>query len=66
MDTNGYIPPNMPESRVNEVSISMFGDADLAGDKFNRRSQTGVFIFINKAPIYWYSKRQATVEKSTY
>ena len=66
MDTNGYIPPNMPESRVNEVSISMFVDADLAGDKFTRRSQTWVLIFINKAPIYWYIKSQETVEAFSF
>ncbi len=60
------IPPNMPESRGLPVSTSAFVDADLAGDKKNRRSQTGVLIFCNKAPIHWYSKRQHTVETSTF
>ena len=32
----------------------------------NRRSQTGILIFLNKAPIVWYSKRQNTVESSTF
>jgi hypothetical protein len=27
-----------------------------------RRSQTGILIFVNRAPIIWYSKRQNTVE----
>ena len=31
-----------------------------------RRSQTGVIIFLNRAPILWYSKRQNTVESSTF
>ena len=26
----------------------------------------GILIFINKAPIQWYSKRQASVEASTF
>ena len=56
----------MNESREQEVSITMFVDADLAGDKFTRRSQTGVFIFINKANIHWYIKRQANVEANTF
>jgi hypothetical protein len=31
-----------------------------------RRSQTGILIFINRSPISWYSKRQNTVETSTF
>ena len=41
------------------------GDADHAGDHINRRSHTGIVI-LNKAPILWYSKRQTTVETSSY
>ena len=44
----------------------MLVDADLLGDKSTRHSQQGVLIFINKAPIHWYSKIQATVESSTF
>jgi len=32
----------------------------------SRRSQTGILIFINKATIHWYSKRQNTGETSTF
>ena len=46
--------------------ISMFTDAAFAGDLVTRRSQTGILIFINRAPITWYSKRQNTVEASTF
>ena len=60
------IPPNMPEERGLPVSVSVFVDSDLAGDKANRRSQTGILIFINRAPIHWYSKRQPSVEASTF
>ena len=52
----------MPEARRHEVSISMFVDSDLAGDKSSRRRQTGVMIFINNYTIHWYIKRQETVE----
>ena len=48
------------------MSTSAFVNADLAGDKSNRRSQTGVPIFCNKAHIHWYSKRQPSVEASTF
>ena len=56
MDSKEAIPPNMPEARGQEVSISMFVDAELAGDKSTRYNQTGVFIFINISPIHFYSK----------
>ena len=46
--------------------FSVLVDANLAGDSKSRRSQTGVLIFINKAPIHWYSKRQPSVEASTF
>ena len=56
----------MPESRGLSVTISLFVDADLAGDQANRRSQTGILIFINRAPMHWYSKRQLSVQASTF
>ena len=48
------------------VSTHCFVDSDHAGDKVTRRSQTGILIFVNRAPILWYSKRQSTVETSTF
>ena len=65
-DAKEAIPPNMPEQRGLEVLISCFVDANHAGNVKDRRSQTGILIFVNKAPIHWYSKRQATVEASTF
>ena len=41
-------------------------DASHAANKKTRHSHTGFVIFINCAPIIWYSKRQATVVSSTY
>ena len=60
------IPPNIPEARGLPVTVSVFVDSDLAGDKASRRSQTGILIFVNRAPIHWYSKRQSSVEFSTF
>ena len=44
----------------------MFVDDNLEGNKSTRRSETGLFIFVNKAPIHLYSKRQAIVKSSTF
>ena len=65
-DAKEAIPSNMPEARGRIASVSCFVDADLAGNKVNRRSQTGILIFVNRAPIHWLSKKQPTVETSTF
>ena len=65
-DAKEAIPPNMPEPRGNSVNVKFFVDANHASDTVTRRSQTGILIFLNKAPIHWYSKQQPTVESSTF
>lgn len=65
-DVKEAIPSNAPKPRGKSVDVSMFVDADHAGNLATRRSHTGILIFVNKAPIIWYSKRQNTVESSTF
>ena len=65
-DAKEAIPDNMPEPRGNVVTTHCFVDADLAGNVKTRRSQTGILIFVNRAPILWHSKKQNTVESSTF
>lgn len=65
-DAKEAIPTNMPPPRGRTVSTHCFVDASLANDLTTRRSQTGILIFVNRAPILWYSKRQNTVETSTF
>jgi len=60
------MPPNMPEPKGNAVHIDTWFDADHAHDLETRRSVTGVLVFLNSTPVKWYSKRQNTVESSTY
>jgi hypothetical protein len=65
-DAEEAIPGNMPKPRGNIMSTHCFVDANHAGDKETRRSQTGILLFCNRAPIIWYSKRQNSVEASTF
>ena len=60
------IPTNAPKERGRAVDIFMFVDASHASDVKHRKSQTGILIFINKAPIHFYSKRQPNIEVSTF
>jgi hypothetical protein len=65
-DVTEAIPGDMPIPRGNPMSTHCFVDASHGSDHANRRSQTGILIFCNKAPIIWFSKRQNTVEASTF
>ena len=57
---------NMPEPRGKEVDINVFVDADHAGNVVTRRSHTGVILMCNMTPVLWYSKKQNTIETSTF
>jgi hypothetical protein len=65
-DAKEEMPPGMPEPKGNPVRISAYFDADHAGCLETRRSTTGMIMFLNGTPVKWYSKRQSTVESSTY
>jgi Reverse transcriptase (RNA-dependent DNA polymerase) len=65
-DITEPLPPDAPQPRGKEAVIRVFVDADHAGEKLTRRSRTGFLIYLNMAPIIWYSKRQGTVETSVF
>ena len=65
-DSFEELPPDMLEPKGKPVLITGYVDADHAHDLVTRRSVTGVLILLNSTPIKWYSKRQNTVETSTY
>lgn len=65
-DAKESIPPNAPQPRGNPVQINAFVDANHARNGVTRRSHTGILLYLNTAPIVWYSKAQMTVESSTF
>jgi hypothetical protein len=66
MDTEEAIPWDTPELRGVSVVTSCFVDSDHAGCRLTLQSHTGILIFVNNASILWHSKRQNTVESSTF
>ena len=56
----------MPAPRGQMVSTHCFVDSDHAANTVMRCSQTGLLLFVNRAPVTWFSKRQNTVELSTF
>ena len=59
-------PSDMPAPRGKSVVMTRWVDASHASNKVTMRSHSGIFIKLNRAPIAWYSKRQNTVESSTF
>jgi hypothetical protein len=60
------IPKNMPTPRGKPVKTSAYVDANLYHDLISGRSVTGILHFLNKTPVDWFSKLQATVETATF
>jgi Reverse transcriptase (RNA-dependent DNA polymerase) len=65
-DAEEDIPPDMLVPIGNEAKITVYVDADHARDQVTRRSVTGIVLLLNNTPLVWISKRQKTVESSTY
>jgi len=61
-DAREELPVRMPEPLGNPVQVIAYVDANHADNIKTRRSHTGVLIYINQAPIIWYSKRQNSVK----
>lgn len=64
-DARENIPHNAPKPRGRSIVTFGYVDADWAGSN-NRRSHTGFIIYVQSAPVLWYSKKQSTIETSTY
>jgi hypothetical protein len=65
-DVKEMIPSDAPIPRGKEVALRLFVDSDHAGEQFTRRSRTRFVIYLNMAPIVWFSKSQPTVESSVF
>ena len=65
-DAEEEIPNDLPMSKGTKVRMTVYVDADHAHDLVTRRSITGILVMLNNTPIRWVSKRQKTVETSTY
>ena len=60
------IPDNTPEALGKPVQVNLFCDAAHATCHVTWRSTTGIVVMLNGTPVTWYSKRQQTIEASTF
>ncbi|KAI2503237.1 Reverse transcriptase (RNA-dependent DNA polymerase) [Fragilaria crotonensis] len=65
-DAEEAMPHRMPVPRGRSVTTTAYVDASHGANKVTRRSHTGYILFLNRAPIVWYSKKQQTVETSAF
>ena len=66
IDGKESIPPNAPEPRGFGFIVNAQVDADHAGDTITRRSRTGFLVYVNRALVCWHSKKQNSVESSSF
>jgi hypothetical protein len=60
------LPPNLPLPRGASFAMYAKVDADHASDTVTRRSRTGFLVFLNSGLVYWSSKKQNSVESSSF
>ncbi len=60
------IPMDIPSPLGKHVMLSHFVDANLMHNLITGRSVMGCMHLINKMPLDWYAKKQATMETATY
>jgi hypothetical protein len=60
------LPQDAPKPCGKHVALTHYVDANLMHDVITGRSVTGILHLVNKTPIDWFSKKQATVETATY
>ena len=59
-------PANAPEPRGLGFTMRSKVDADHAANTTTRRSRTGFLVYLNCSLVYWFSKKQASVESSSF
>jgi hypothetical protein len=65
-DLKDMISSDAHVPRGKGVDLHLFVDSDHALEQFTRRSRTGFVIYLNIAPVVWFSKHQQNVESTVF
>ena len=60
------LPPDMPKALGKAVKIMMFADVSHVVNFVTRQSRTGILIFVHRALIVWYLKKQNSIKTSPF
>ena len=66
VDRKEEMPPKIPEPRGQGVTICAKVNTDHVSDMVTRWSRTGFLVYINSVLVYWWSKRQMSVETLSF
>jgi len=66
LDFKEEIDPKCPPPKMPELATTVFADSDHGHDQLTGKSITGLISFVGRTPITWSSKRQASVQTSTF
>ena len=65
-ELKGMLPPDMPEPLGNGFTGRCFIYADHAGNVVTRNLRTEFVVMLKNTPVYLYSKKEGSVETSTF
>ena len=65
-DVKEIIPSNAPKFLGKEFLFRTYVDTNFARDCLTRQSRFGFIVMFNSAPLYWFSKKQSSMETSSF
>ena len=65
-DCKEVLPSDAPVPLGQPILTTTYVNANLMHDLLSGKSVTGILHLLNKTPIKWYSKKQATIETATF
>ena len=60
------IDEKLPPPKMKELDVTIFVDSNHGHDLLTGKSITGVIVFVGRTPIKYFSKRQSSVQTSTF
>ena len=60
------LDPKFPKPLIPEMEINVFSDSNHGHDKKTGQSITGIFVLVGSPPTVWKSKRQPSLQTSTF
>jgi hypothetical protein len=65
-DIKEALPPDAPVPLGKDVDLHLYVNSNHAGEKFTKSSRTSFVIYLNMAPVVWFSKQQSKVESNVF
>ena len=63
---NEELDERFPEIKMEELPVVIFVDSNHGHDLVTGKLITGIIVFVGRTPITYISKRQSTVQTSTF